>query len=383
MMEEKIGIYIHIPFCVSRCYYCDFVSYSNKDELIEEYINALCNEILQNSEILSQYKIATVYFGGGTPSYIDSKYIVKIMETLKLFCSDYEFEEVTIEINPNSADIDKLLDYKKCGINRISIGLQSTHDNILKLIGRAHKYEDFEKLMKDIKKVGFCNVSVDLIYPLPSLTLNLLDESLNKVIDLSKNYNIEHISVYNLEVHDGSKLEFLLNEGFLTLPDEDEEYQMRELIDNTLKSNGFYKYEISNYSKEGFESKHNLMYWNQERYLGFGVNASSFFAGSRYRNTKSIEEYIKMSNNFSFKYYDKEDLDKLDLMKEYIILKLRLKNGVNTDCFKKRFNTNIFDIFKQEIEELLNNKLIDYEDNNIFLTKRGMEVANLVWEKFI
>lgn len=208
-MKEKIGIYIHIPFCKSKCYYCDFVSYCNMDEFIDEYIQALCNEILQNSEILSSYQISTVYFGGGTPSYIPSKYITRIMDTLKLFVNDeYMFDEVTIEVNPNSVDYSKLKEYKKAGINRISVGLQSTHDTVLKNIGRAHVFKDFLDTMDLIKKVGFNNVSVDLIYPLPGLNVKLLDDTLNKVIDMSDEYSIKHISIYNLEVHEDGKLKF-------------------------------------------------------------------------------------------------------------------------------------------------------------------------------
>ena len=382
-MKKEIGIYIHIPFCCSRCYYCDFVSYTNQDDnIIEKYIDALCNEILQNAEILSQYRISTIYFGGGTPSYID-KYIVKIMDILKLFQSDYEFDEVTIEVNPNSMTMEKALDYKKCGINRISIGLQSTHDKILKNIGRIHKFDDFIETINIIKNVGIKNVSVDLIYPLPNLTVSLLNNSLDYIINISDKYNINHISVYNLEIHEDSKLAFLLNEGFLDIPNEDEEYEMKKLIDNKLTANKFYKYEISNYSKLGFESKHNLIYWNQGIYLGFGVSAASFFAGTRYRNTNDFSEYIDMSNNNCFKHFDKEDLDKLDLMKEYIILKLRLVEGINISEFKKKFEVDIFSLFDKEISDLLKHELLILKDNHIFLSKRGMEIANVVWEKFI
>lgn len=197
-MREDIGIYIHIPFCIKKCFYCDFVSYETKEDIVEKYIDAVIEEILQNSEILSQYNIKTIYFGGGTPSFIDSKYIVKIMNILKQFTINNSLEEVTIEINPNSASIDKLKDYYSCGINRLSIGLQSTHDKILNNIGRSHKFIDFKNTLENTNKIGFNNISVDLMYPLPGLNLNLFKDSLNTIVKLKNKFKIKHISVYNL-----------------------------------------------------------------------------------------------------------------------------------------------------------------------------------------
>lgn len=387
-MKEDLGIYIHIPFCMSKCYYCDFVSYSNMDEIIEKYIDALCIEILKNSEILSQYNIKTVYFGGGTPSYIKSEYIEKIMKTLKMFSKNdeeknNEFSEVTIELNPNSTTLKKLLQYKDCGINRISLGVQSTNDAILKNIGRAHSYKDIIISLENIKKAGFKNISIDLIYPLPGLDIKTFKSTLNDIKTFKEKYDIKHISIYNLEIHENTKLDFLLKEHFLSLPDEDTEYEMKELVYDTLLKYGFEKYEISNYSLKGYESKHNLVYWNQEKYLGFGASASSFFYGCRYKNTDNINEYINGIFNDEDIVIQREQLDKLSLMKEYIILKLRLKSGIDVLSFNKKFDTNIFDLFKQEFDYFINNGLIIYNDNKLYLSKRGTEVANIVWQKFI
>lgn len=383
-MNKDIGIYIHIPFCTSKCFYCDFTSYCNKEEQIEEYIDSVCNEILQNIEILSQYNITTVYFGGGTPSYIDSKYIVKIMQVLKLLQkNEDEFKEVTIELNPNSITKSKITDYINIGVNRFSIGLQSTHDEILKIIGRKHTYKQFEDSLKILNECGANNISLDIIYPLPNLNLELFNDTLDKVISLKDNYNIKHISIYNLEIHPNTKLDFLLKNEFLTLPDEDEEYNMRKILLKKLHEAGFIQYEISNFALEGYNSNHNLNYWNQGEYLGFGVSASSFFAGSRYTNTNSIEDYIKNITNGNNTVIEKEDLDKLDMMKEYIILKLRLKDGINTNDFISKFNNDIFDIFKQELDYLISNNLIIYDNKKIYLSDRGKEIANIVWEKFI
>lgn len=383
-MRENIGIYIHIPFCKKKCFYCDFVSYENKENLIQEYIDTVCLEILQNAEILSEYNISTIYFGGGTPSLIKVEYIEKILNTLKLFVTDEkEIKEITIEINPNSASLDKLEKYYNLGINRLSIGLQSTHDKILRNIGRLHTFNDFKEVLKNANAVGFKNISVDLIYPLPGLNLSGFKETLNSVIKLKDEFNIKHISVYNLEVHENTRLDFLLKEGFVSLCNEDEEYKMREELNKRLQDNGFVKYEISNYAYPGFESKHNLCYWNQEKYIGFGVNASSFFNLKRYRKTSNIDKYIDGIKNNKNIVVETEELDKLSLMKEYIILKLRLSKGIEISKFKQKFGTDIFDIFNTEFNSLKKDNLVNITSKNISLTNRGEEVANIVWEMFV
>lgn len=383
-MEKEIGIYIHIPFCESKCYYCNFSSFCNMDGYIEKYIDAVCKEIISQAEILSEYKIKTVYFGGGTPSYIDSKYIQKILDTLKLFKkSDNEFVEITIEVNPNSATLEKILSYKNIGINRLSIGLQSTDNKVLKNIGRVHTYEDFFNVLNYAKEANITNLSTDLIYPLPGLNLKGLNDELNKIISLKDEFNIKHISIYNLEVHEDTKLEFLLSNGFLEIVDEDEEYEMKNIIHKKLTTNLFNQYEISNFAISGYESMHNTNYWNQGSYLGFGATASSFILGSRYKNVDDIKEYINGVNNFSNIISEKEDMDKLDLMKEYVILKLRLIDGIYKEAFKIKFSIDIFDIFNNEIKELEGKGLIINDEKNIYLSERGKEVANIVWEKFI
>jgi len=384
-MNKNIGIYIHIPFCSSKCYYCDFASYPDKNQYISDYIDSLCNEILNSSDILCEYNITSIYIGGGTPSYIDSNYIAKILNLLSMFRKEDNIP-ITIEVNPNSVTYEKVKMYKELGINRISVGLQSTHDDILKSIGRKHTYKDFLNALKVIKETGIEDVSLDLIYPLPGLNYKLLDETLETVASLKNEYNIHHISIYNLEVHEGTKLDFLLKEGFYSLIDEDEEYNMKENIINKLESNGFNRYEISNYSIEGYESVHNINYWKQGMYLGFGVAASSFFAGSRYTNTRKIEDYIKyyLEEDRSIPIIaEQDDLTKLDLMKEYVILNLRLQQGVSKQDFYIKFKVKLTDIFDKEINKMRNNGLLHESKTNVYLTNRGKDVANIVWEEFI
>ena len=381
-MNNEIGIYIHIPFCLKKCFYCDFNSYADKENLIEKYVFALCKEILENSEILSEYKVTTIYIGGGTPSYIDPKYIKQIMDTIYLCIDKSSVEEITIEANPNSITKEKLETYKMSGINRLSIGLQSNHNSILKKIGRVHTIEDFEKALDIANSVGIDNISLDLIYPLPDLSFNQFKDTVDYVVSL-KSKNIKHISVYNLEVHENTKLAFLLDENYVSLVDEDEEYEMYKYLKDTLQNNGYNRYEISNYAISGYESKHNLRYWNQELYLGFGAGASSFFGGTRYKNETSIEKYIDNILNNKSVIIEKEELDLLSLIKEYIILQLRKIDGLSLSAFKSKYKKDIYSLFSIEIAQLEKDGLLVKDNDNIKLTSRGLEVANLAWKKFI
>lgn len=383
-MNNDLGIYIHIPFCLKKCYYCDFVSFMGKEDMIERYIYALCTEIIQNADILSEHVIDTIYIGGGTPSYIDAKYIKQILDTLYLVIDKNNLKEVTIECNPNSITKEKMDVYKECGINRVSIGLQSTHDDILKTIGRAHTFKDFENAIDIVNSCGINNISVDLIYPLPNLDFKRFKESVDYVISL-KDKNVKHVSIYNLEVHENTKLDFILKEGYASLVDEDEEYKMYEYLRKTLEESGFHRYEISNYAITGYESMHNTRYWNQKEYLGFGVNASSFLNSSRYKNIPNLEKYIESINTNVATKTEVEDLDLLSLMKEYIILSLRKIDGLNLQSFKSKYKKDVFDLFKIEIDELIKNGLLilDRDANSLKLSQRGLEVANIVWEAFV
>lgn len=386
-MRKDLGIYIHIPFCISKCHYCDFTSFKVGDEdIINTYVNSVCNEILSKAEILSESNIVSIYFGGGTPSYIPSEYIVKILDTLRLVCYIQNDLSITIEINPKTLTLNKALDYSKSGINRASIGLQSTHDDILKTIGRVHNLKDFEDTLNYLKEANISNISCDLIYPLPKLTINKFKDTLNYVVNIE---DLKHISIYNLEVHEGTKLDFLLKEGYISLPDEDDEYTMKNAIDEVLTGSGYCKYEISNYSKKGFESVHNLLYWNQGEYLGFGVGSSSFINSSRYTNNSSLNEYIdcfkdviNISPNTVISV--NEDLNYEDLKREYVILKLRLIKGLSLMEYKLKFKTDLLNDFKDVVKDNLSKNLIILTDDNYLkLTKRGQEVANLVWESFL
>lgn len=374
---KEIGIYIHIPFCIKKCEYCDFVSYCNKKEYVPQYINALKKEIKNN--INKEYKITTIYIGGGTPSSIEENYIADIIETIKLNMNeenlkDFENIEVTIEVNPGTVNKEKLQVYKKIGINRLSIGLQETHNELLKSIGRIHTYEEFIKTYNLARKIGFNNINVDLMIALPNQTIQDIKENLEKITKL----NPEHISVYSLILEEETPFYNKYNENKIKLPDEELERNMYWYVKNTLENNGYMHYEISNFSKKGFESKHNMNCWNQEEYLGFGVAAHSYNNRIRYSNTNSIEEYIKGSNKII---HEEQTLE--DMQKEYMLLGLRKIEGINIQKFKNKFAQNPIFIFKEQLNKLVDEELIIVDGNEIKLTNKGLDLANIVWEEFV
>ncbi len=383
MDKNEIGVYIHIPFCMKKCFYCDFVSYANKEDMIEKYIKALEKEIKIKAEENKLLKINTIYIGGGTPSFIDSKHIVYIINAIKESFNVKENAEITIEVNPGTVTKNKLEDYIKCGINRISIGLQTTNNELLKQIGRIHTYEQFLETYNLIRMVGFNNINVDLMLALPNQTIKDLEDSLNKVIMLKP----EHISVYSLILEEKTKLYDLVESGKLELLDESIERNMYWKVKNILEQNGYKHYEISNFAKQGYESKHNLNCWNQEEYLGMGVAAHSYLNNKRYSNTENLEQYInKLLDEEGIKndivtVHEEQTLE--DKQKEYMLLGLRKIEGVKISDFKNKFVQNPIYIFRKELDKLVKEDLIQVEDNNIKLTKKGLDLANLVFEEFV
>ena len=383
MKKEELGIYIHIPFCMQKCLYCDFVSYINKSECVKEYINCMIKEI--QSYDFKKYNITTIYIGGGTPSFIESDYIKEIINVIqnKLEKNDTRWEdiEITIEVNPGTVTLEKLNDYKTVGINRISLGLQATQDRLLKQIGRIHNYKDFLEAYELLKRVGFNNINVDLMIGLPNQSIKDLKESLEKIIKLNPN----HISVYSLIIEDGTPISILLDEEKIKLPDEEIERQMYWYVKNKLELNGYNHYEISNFSKKGKESKHNLNCWKQKQYIGIGAAAHSYFKDIRYSNTNNIEEYIKniKENNIekNRKIEEKQTIE--DKKNEFMMLGFRMIEGVNIADFKAKFVDNPLYVYREKIKKLTDEGLIEVDLNNIKLTNKGLDLANVVFEEFI
>jgi len=379
---KELGIYIHIPFCKRKCYYCDFVSFSNKGQLVEKYVKALNSEIIEKSkEINKEYEVTTIYIGGGTPSFIDEENIEKILNNVFTNYDVTKNAEITIEINPGTVNEGKIEKYKQIGINRISIGLQSTNNELLDKIGRIHKFVDFINTYNIVKKVGFDNINVDLMLALPNQTIQDLEESLNKVIEL----NPKHISVYSLIVEEETPIQKMLEKNKISLPSEDIERNMYWMVKETLEKNNYNHYEISNFAQKGYESKHNMNCWEQKEYLGFGVAAHSYINNNRISNIEIIEEYIRNIEEGKIEknqIIEEEQTDE-EKQKEYMLLGLRKIEGVNIQEFKNKFVENPIYIFHKELERLVNEELIEIDLNQIKLTSKGLDFANLVWEEFI
>ena len=387
---KDIGIYVHIPFCKHKCYYCDFISYANKESLVERYINVLIREITDvatgnrldyENGIDELFNVNTIYIGGGTPSFIESKYIVNIISTIKEYFKINENAEITLEVNPGTVNENKLKDYFNAGVNRLSIGLQATNDSLLKEIGRIHTYEEFLNTYKLARKIGFKNINADLMIGLPKQTIEDVEKAVNDLIKLG----LEHISVYSLILEEGTVLEEQIRSGKLKLPEDEEEREMYWKVKSILEANGYIHYEISNFAKKGYESQHNLDCWRQKEYVGFGVAAHSYTNDVRYSNIENLEEYIenyendKLEETFIFN----EKLTHNMKVKEYMMLGLRKLNGVSIQEFKEKFAANPIYVFKNELEKLVNEDLLEIDGNYIRLTKRGLDLANLVWEEFV
>lgn len=378
----ELGIYIHIPFCVKKCDYCDFISYANKFNKQEEYIKKIIEEIEDYKEILKNNNITTIYIGGGTPSTIKPELIKSILDKIYKIIettnkTNKENIEITIEVNPGTTNKNNLQMYKKCGINRLSIGLQSTNNVILKDIGRIHNYEQFLNTYEWANEVGFNNINVDLMLGLPKQKIEDLKESLEKITNLTP--TPKHISVYSLIIEENTEIERKLNEGSIELPDEEAERNQYKYTKNYLELKGYKHYEISNFAKDNYESKHNINCWEQKQYIGFGIAAHSYIDGCRYSNTNDLEKYLK-SKDIKIT-HEEQTIE--DMKKEYMLLGLRKIDGISISKFKEKFGENPIYLFRKELQKLVEESLIIIDLDYIKLTEKGIDFANLVWKEFV
>lgn len=382
---KRLGLYVHIPFCAKKCNYCDFYSLASSEDEKIAYIEALKREIREASKKVSdEYRVYTIYFGGGTPSIIKAYYIKEILEEIRpgfrLYKDDF-YPEITIECNPKTVDMEKLLMYKEAGINRISLGLQSANNDELKLLGRIHTFEDFLDSYDMVRKSGFTNVNIDLMSAIPNQKISIYERSLDELIKL----NPEHISSYSLIIEEGTPFykKYAEKAPFVKdLPSEDEDRAMYELTLTRLAKAGYKRYEISNYAKEGYFSRHNTSYWERVPYLGFGVGASSLFEGERYDNVANLKEYIKNAGISDVR----QNITKLSLkdeMSEFMFLGLRLIDGISKQAFTKKFTFTVEEIFGDVVKKHINNELlIDYGDF-LKLSDRGLDISNYVLSDFL
>lgn len=378
--DNTIEIYIHIPFCKQKCRYCDFLSSFQSEETIASYIGAIIKEI--KCSRYSKSKVSTIFIGGGTPSYINEKYISQIMETLNEVFDIQENAEITIECNPGTITNEKAKTYINSGINRISMGLQSIDDNELQKLGRIYSWSDFQESYSIIRNALFTNINIDIMSGLPLQTIDRWRNTLKTVCRL----NPEHISAYSLIIEENTPFYKLYNQTDGThlaeLPDEDTERNEYYLAKSILSDNGYKQYEISNYAKEGYECSHNIGYWIRKSYLGFGIGAASLINEMRYSNTTDMKLYLAHSESDNI-HEHLHNLSVEEQMEECMYLGLRMIEGVDKSEFKEHFNLDICDIYGKVIQKYMNLNMIDCKENRLFLTKRGIDVSNCILADFL
>ncbi|WP_455796086.1 radical SAM family heme chaperone HemW [Clostridium butyricum] len=372
---KEMSLYIHIPFCKQKCLYCDFPSYAGKESLINEYIIALNEEILRKC---SKYKIASIFVGGGTPSYLNEINLESLLKTINLldFKDDFEF---TIECNPGTLNEEKLVLMKNYNVNRISMGLQTTNDNLLKEIGRIHSFEEFKKNYNQARKAGFENINVDLMFGLPNQHMKDWKASLEDVMSLEP----DHISAYSLIIEEGTCFYNLYNNDKLNIPNEEEERSMYLFTKGFLEDYGYNQYEISNYAKVNKECFHNKVYWKCNEYLGLGVSASSFVDEKRFKNIDDIKIYIEKINNNEDVTEEIHVNNINDDMEEFMFMGLRMIEGINLKTFKKRFGKDVFDIYDEVIKNNIKKGLLVVDSEKLYLSEKGIELSNYVMSDFI
>lgn len=366
---EKIGIYIHIPFCKKKCFYCDFTAFQNLEFWIDSYFENLKKEIILYQKNMN-VEVDSIYIGGGTPTYVDYHYIIELVEILKNFDLSH-VKEFTIEANPNSLTLEKLKAYKNLGINRISLGVQSFDDKVLINIGRDHNKEIVLKDIENIRKAGFDNISLDMILNLPGGNF----DSIKNDLEIIKKINPEHLSYYSLILEKGSHFYSLYKKDKLKLMDDDLERDIFSYIEKYLKNLSLNRYEISNFSKKDFESYHNKKYWSEGGYLAFGLGASGFLSNVRYNNVKNFVKYEKLIKQGKFPIEFREFISKDEREKEYIIFKLREVEGINLKEFENIFGHSLLEKYSEIVEKFL--KLGFFEiDQNIRFTHKGFDLSN-------
>lgn len=381
-MRKELELYVHIPFCVRKCAYCDFLSGPGTDEAIEGYVEKLMEEIKAHGQEQRDDMVTTIFFGGGTPSILEGNQLQRIMLAIReAFQVDAE-AEISMEANPGTVTKEKLLAYREAGINRISFGLQSTNNEELKLLGRIHTFEEFLESYHMARECGFANINVDLISAIPKQTLESWKQSVETVIALKP----EHISAYSLIIEAGTPFATQYGEGTEgedLLPTEEEEREMYHCTEQILKEAGYHRYEISNYAKEGKECRHNLGYWERKNYLGIGLGASSLIDHVRYKNTDSMETYLQSADELEVIQEEKEQLSLTEQMEEFIFLGLRKMEGISVKEFEESFEKDIESCYGENLNRMKEAGLLVKENGKLRLTERGIDISNYVFAEIL
>lgn len=382
-------IYIHIPFCVQKCLYCDFLSGNYDSDIQKRYTDALIEEIKHQSESMKDYSIRSIYFGGGTPTILPEKYIINILDTVSHYYNLKEDAEISIECNPATASFEKLSSYRKHGINRLSIGLQSANDNELKTLGRIHTFEDFLNTYDEARRAGFSNINIDIMTGIPGQTMDSLQNTLDNILKLHP----EHVSAYSLIIEVGTPFFEKYGEEdrrrweglpVIDLPSDAEEFDLYISTQHFLRDNGYRQYEVSNYSLPGFRCIHNIGYWERVPYYGAGLGASSFIHDIRYKNISDMNTYIEKAEHHEFPLYEEsEPVTKKAAMEETIFLGLRMKEGISIKKFYDDFGVSVEDVFGPVIKKFVNQGLLYISEDRLWFSERGMNVSNEILSDFL
>lgn len=385
-----MGLYIHIPFCMKKCNYCDFLSFDKvSQEVINTYFQSLLREISYFGDVYgNEYYVNSVFIGGGTPSIVEEIFINEMMGAVRIGFKVDNNAEISIETNPKTLTERKLRKYLDSGINRLSMGTQSCDDSLLRYLGRAHTSEDFLRNYFSARKCGFLNINIDLMFGIPGQTLGMWIDTLNKVIELSP----EHISFYSLQIEDGTKFYSMLQEGSLIESDDQLDRSMYHFALNLLKKNGYNHYEISNAAKGDYECRHNLKYWSMEDYLGLGLGAHSFIEGMRFRNVTSLEQYVSIGQKYKknvtdestspFSCWHHKNSEK-DNISDYLITVMRKTQGVRLEDFKNRFGTDLKQLYGNVLQKYQDQGLLEIFSDRICFTEKGIDLSNIVLAEFV
>lgn len=382
---KELSIYIHIPFCVRKCLYCDFLSFpvgdisyvnlscvtGDAEKQIDSYVNLICGEIALRAPTFKEYRVISIFFGGGTPSLLPAEELGKIMDAVRASFVVSEDAEITVECNPGTVTAAKLAYYITCGINRLSIGLQSADNGELARIGRIHDYETFLETYRLAREAGFGNINVDLMSALPGQTTASYQRTLEQVCALFP----EHISAYSLILEEGTPI--YVNQKDYTFPDEEEERELYYMTERVLSKAGYHRYEISNYARQGRECRHNKVYWQRGDYLGLGLGASSMIANVRWKNPEDMDAYRE------HKICEVQRLSRKEQMEEFMFLGLRLTEGVKEADFEKAFGASLDDVYGETVARHVGQGLLMRADGRLFLTPRGIDVSNVVFSAFL
>lgn len=375
------GIYIHVPFCLQKCNYCDFVSYPYFPGRAEEYLFALRKEMELVSRRLSpeEREAETVYVGGGTPTCLPARELEAVFSSCRQFFTFHPEAEISVEANPGTLDEEKLAVLREAGVNRLSIGVQACQDRLLLLLGRAHGYKEAKDAVRLAREAGLANLNLDLIFGLPGQTPGDWEECLHEILRLAP----EHVSAYGLQLEEGTPLWRDVREGRVAPCSEEAELAMYRRAIELLTARGFEHYEISNFSLPGRQCRHNLRYWRNQPYLGFGPAAHSFWENCRWGNERSLSRYCGRLRAGELPVAEKEELDRETLMKETVFLGLRLTKGVDLAGFARRFGRNLEEVFSGPLKKLVRLGLVECEDGFLRLTAKGLPVANVVFAEFV